>query len=662
MTADNWYLWVAAFPLGVLLTLTLAATIRKILGHPIGWARTIILSMVMVFTAPFIIDRLSIGVSSNAAGNNIAPALVVTVIVLWVFGLGATLLTLLEIVLPSGRVANALSWVFGWRSYQRRARRFRQVLKIFIKNGLARDANAVGGSDRAVARALRRSLEEAGVAYVKLGQNIASREDVVPAAFVEELSLLHSSVQPEEWASIEPLVVAELGCPIDEVFASVDPTPVAAASVAQVHRGTLVDGRQVVLKVQRPSALQEVSDDGEIIEKLCAWLEEHTVWGQHLKIGSLGRGFVASLKDELDYETELHNTQQLAEALRGSAIRCPRVYPEYSSRKLLVMDYLDGTPVGSATQQLAALTPETREDLAKKLVNSVLEVSLTHGVFHADIHPGNVMLLNNTDTPTLALLDFGVVGRLDARSRGQVAMLFMGVERGDARFLADSLIALFGRPANLDEVLLQSDIGQLLVYFRSGSSRSSAEMFSMLLRLVVDHGFRVPPEMAAMFRSMAGLEGTVAQISDAVDLVAEVRSVGSMSSLATLGRQSLKDMGEQILMDSAPVLAELPRRFGRITESLENGSFRARVSIFANPEDRRFVGGLVQQVVTALLSAAFVLAGVLLLAFEESDAEWVGYLSTTALLGYVLLVVGVLFALRVVALLAITRPGKNQSR
>ena len=200
-------------------------------------------------------------------------------------------------------------------------------MAIFVRKGLT----ARKPSMTEAAKAFREALEESGTTFVKLGQNLSTRDSVLPPEFITELSSLQTGASPEPWERIGPAMAESLGADPETVFATVEREPMAAASVAQVHRATLDDGTRVVLKVQRPGTREVVLNDTDIVMRICDWLESRTDWGREMGIRRLAASFTSTLAEELDYRREAANMRELAEPLRSTKVLMPQVYDEYSS-------------------------------------------------------------------------------------------------------------------------------------------------------------------------------------------------------------------------------------------------------------------------------------------------------------------------------------------
>ncbi|PSS43468.1 ABC transporter [Arthrobacter woluwensis] len=639
----------------------LASVSRRLLGVPVGWPRSILVAFVLTlfFSAAVRLFLGAAGLDSpeSVSRDPAAAVLVAGLSALWTFALGVAVLMACEIMVPTGTLPNPFSWLRSARTHSRQAGRYTEVVRIASRHGLALGFRGLSRHARdreeRTARALRQTLEEAGVTFVKLGQMLSTRSDLLPAAYIRELSRLQSEVQPEPWDRIREALDRELGKPALDVFSHIDHAPLAAASVAQVHTATLGPvgpdhtRRDVVLKIQRPSALEQVGLDISIIEQLARWLERTAPWARRLGAVALARGFADSLTEELDYRVEAENTRALAHAVRGEDLRVPQVHEELSTERLLVMERVHGVPLGRAGEQLAALNPVARRSLARTLLRATIGQLTVDGVFHADLHPGNVLLCEDG---RLALLDFGSVGRLESGSRRALASLLFAVDAGDERLACDALLELLDPPTRLDERRLTRELGQLMVRFRGGfGPQGGAALFGKLFTLVLDHGFAVPPQIAAAFRALAALEGTLRLLDPGFDVIAEARELGSEHLEQEFTPERLKTELSRQALTLLPTLARLPRRVDRLADALEQGTLTARVRVLADDGDRGFLTRLFQQLIVAVLAAAATIGAVLLI-LDDSGPSLTASLSWHSFFGFTLLFAGFVLALRAVTL------------
>ncbi|ACQ79924.1 ABC-1 domain protein [Beutenbergia cavernae DSM 12333] len=643
--------------LGVLIAVVLAVVaalmVRRLLGVPVGWPRSVLVGLAMISLGAWFVSEVMLrsGMSLTSAEENPLGAMLVGGLAFaWVFVLGVLALVILEVFVPTGSLPHPLAAFRGWRSRRRRTRRYLQVSAIAARHGLGAVAGAPfrGAADETHGKALRDTLAASGVTFVKVGQLMSTRPDVVPEDIVRELSTLQTQAPALPWEQLEPALATALGSDPSDVLAHVDAEPLAAASVAQVHAGTLRTGEEVVLKIQRPEARAQVTADLDILDRFAARLDRSAAWARSIGVRDLADGFAASLREELDYRVEAENMRVVAGgAGQGSGrVVVPRVFGEHSGERLLVMERLHGVPLGSASRELARLDDETRRRLATDLVREVMRQVLVVGVFHADLHPGNVILL---DDGRLGLLDFGSVGRLDPASRDSIALLFAAFARQDGVGATDALIDLLERPEHLDDRQVEREVGQVVMFATSGAATAgSSGVFAQLLRVVQRAQLGVPPQVAAAFRAFAALEGTLALIDPELPLVATATSVGRDLMGARFDPASLRTTLETQLAAYLPLVQRLPRRIDRLTDDLTTGRFTANVRVLADPRDRRYVTSLVQHVVVAVLAGAATLGAIVLLVADTGPFLVAGVRLYTYL-GYGLLLGGFVLALRALA-------------
>lgn len=563
-------------------------------------------------------------------------------------------LVIIEALVPLGSLPPPLVWGRGIRARLARTRRYWQIVGVGLRSGLGpyvrdtrRRALEDAGGRRHLGVALRNTLNGGGVTFVKLGQILSTRRDLLPPEMVAELSLLQDRAEPVPWSDIEQVLRDELARPVAEVFASFDKEPLAAASVGQVHAATLRTGERVVVKVQRPGIRPVVERDLDIAQRLATRLEASTGWGRTLGLRSLAEGLAMALREELDYRVEAENIQTVG---RGSAaqtserIRVLAVYPALCTERVLVMERLDGTPLNVADQVIAERELD-RAGLARALLDFLLRQVLVDGVFHADPHAGNVLLL---DDGRLGLLDFGSVGRLDGGLREAFQRLLLAVDRGDPLGTTDALLELVPRPEAIDQELLERDLGRFLARHVDPAASSTVRMFGDLFRIVAEHRLTIPAELAAVLRALGTAEGTLQYVEPEFNLVGEARTLTTSYLTAQLEPDSLRQAASEELMALVPILRRLPRRIERIAGAMEHGRVGINVRLFADQRDRDVVTSLVHQVLLAFLAATVGIMAVLLIG-TAGGPRVTANVSLYELLGYNLLVVSGILGLRVLA-------------
>jgi ubiquinone biosynthesis protein len=556
-----------------------------------------------------------------------------------------------EALVPSGSLPGPVYLARALRRQAGRTRRYAQITRILVRRGLlpyqrgGRRSELASAEGRArLARSLRLALEDGGVTFVKLGQVLSTRRDLLPPEFIAELSRLQDDAPQVPWPQVEAVLRAELGAGVDEVFASFEREPLAAASIAQVHRATLAGGRPVVVKVRRPGVDGVAGQDLDIVLRLAVRLQRSTGWGRAVGAVTLAHGFADALREELDLRIEARNLTAVAAAAARHGpgpVRVPTPEQSLCGPRVLVMDYLDGQPLVAA-----AAPPATRAALAASLLDTLLRQVLLDGTFHADPHPGNVLLLADG---RLGLLDFGSVGRIDAGLRAALQRLLLALDRGDPASLADALLDVVERPEELDEARLERTLGRFAARHVAPGITPDVRMFTDLFRIVAEHGLAIPPEIAAVFRSLATMEGTLTQLDPGFDIVAGARRFASGQLAERLGPEELRRAAVDELAALLPMLRRLPRRVDRIGQALETGRLSVNVRLLADPSDRRFVTGLLHQVLLTFLAAAAGIMAVLMIGLHGGPAV-TRQVSLYAFFGYCLLVVAAILAVRVLVL------------
>jgi ubiquinone biosynthesis protein len=636
---------------GSVLLVGLAVGARRLLGLQLGVVRTVLAGV--VGSAAWLAFGLAI------ARPQQRPFMLTTVQLGIALLVAMGFLVLAEAVLPSGSL-RPVTWARALRHRLARARRYLQISRIAARHGLLpylrgrRRHQADTPAGRAgLARSVRLALEEGGVSFVKLGQLLATRRDLLPTEFVNELSRLHHQVTPAPWPQVEQVLGQELGTP-DAVFDKLDARPLAAASIAQVHQARLrSSGAEVVVKVQRPGIRPVVERDLDIVDRMARRLQTRTRWGATIGAVELARGFANALHEELDFRVEARNMAVVAAASAvpgtDTSVRLPAVHPQLCTERVLVMERLDGLPLDAAGPVIDTRGLD-RQVLARALLGCLLRQIMLGGVFHADPHPGNILLL---DDGRLGLLDFGSVGRLDALLRAALQQFLLAIDRGDPAGLYDALLEVMVRPDDLDEQRLQRALGQFMARHLNPGAAPDVEMFTDLFRLVASYQLMVPPEVAAVFRALATLEATLGRLAPGFDILAESRTFAAAQLSGQLQPTSLRQAATEELPTLLPMLRRLPRRADRITNALEHGRLGLGVRLFADPRDRRFLTTLVHQVLVAFLGATTGVMAVLLLA-SSGGPELSPTVSLFQVLGYNLLVVSAVLILRV--LVTIFRP------
>jgi ubiquinone biosynthesis protein len=643
----------AVLAASVVLVAIVAWASRRLLGLPVGMVRALIAGL-LGFVAALVVGRLLRAAQPGHPAAFITVAIGVPLVVAMIFIVAA------EVLVPSGALPGPMEMIQGTRRALARSRRYSQISRIAVRHGLGpylRGRPLRGGDGRgraALAASLRSALEEAGVTFVKLGQLMSTRSDLLPEEFISELSRLQDRAEPAPWEQVAEVIAQSLGAPPEQVFVEFQPKPAAAASIAQVHKARLRcdDGTdaEVAVKVQRPGIRDPVEQDLDILLRLAAKLEDRARWARAVGTVSVARGFAAAMREELDFRVEARNMAAVAATWAdqqraigdGVQVVIPGVHERLCTQRVLTIDWLDGVSLRAADQLLDDHGLD-RAQLASALLRSMIYQISEGGVFHADPHPGNIMVLSDG---RIALLDFGSVGRLDTQQRSALRDLLVSLGRGDPAAFRDALLDIVSRPDDVDELRLERSLGQFMARHLAGGTAATAEMFTDLFRVAAGFELAIPPEIATVLRALGTLEGTLTLLTPGVDIAAEARAYAASRVTAQASLRAAPKTAADELMSLLPVLHRLPRRFDRVSSALERGRLSVNVRLFADERDRRVVTRLTHQFLLTLLGMASGIAGALLLGVTSGPAITPN-VSLSQLIGYNLLLLAAIAALRV---------------
>ncbi len=497
--------------------------------------------------------------------------------------------------------------------------RYRQLATLLVRHGrgdLVRSAGidsileeeGIQDGDPAAAERLADDLEQMGPTFVKLGQLMASRVDLLTPAYTEALARLQDDVEPFPFEEVEEIVSSELGVRLSKIFAEFEHKPLAAASLGQVHRARLRDGREVVVKVQRPNIRAQVLEDMEVLGDLADFVDAHSEVGRRYAVGALLEEFRKSLVDELDYRREAANLVTVGNIVaRHQKIVVPTPYDDFTTSRVLTMEYVDGRKV-TDIGPLGRLELDG-EPLADQLFGAYLQQVLVEGVFHADPHPGNVLV---TSDGRLALIDIGMVARLSPAHRDRLVKLFLALadSRPDevariARTMGEELPdfdeALFvhavtdvvGRAA--DEALADLDVGAMLL---------------QLTRKAGEAGLRMDPELVMLGKTLLNLD----QVAGVLDPSFEPRDALRRHT-TELMRSSMKTSPAALMasvLEAKEFVEALPGRINRAMDAVGQGNFELRIKAFDEDEFLRGLHKLANVIAAGLILSALILSSALL--------------------------------------------------
>jgi ubiquinone biosynthesis protein len=506
-----------------------------------------------------------------------------------------------------------------------------EIIEVFLKHGWDYMRRLlVGGQadepDIPPPEVLRNILIDLGPVYVKLGQLLSTRPDIMPPAYIEALSSLQSTVPAVGSGAIQAQINDSLPGPPDNYFQNLDYVAIAAGSIAQTHRAILKDGRPVALKVRRPGIERQVERDMGLIRDI-ARLVSATQFGQRYNVLELADEFSDALNTELDFTTEARYTDQLRRNLSQSSwydarqLVVPQVIWELTNSSLMVMEWLDGRPILKAEvganghRETSALN---RNEVTTLLFRAFFKQYFVDGFFHADPHPGNIFYLRDG---RVALLDCGMMGRMDPRTRSTMTEMVLALVNSDAQRCAQLTLQLAEplQPVNLAK--LESDYMRLLgrYYGLSLEAVNTAEMFGDVLEAGVQNNLRWPANVGLFTKSLANLEGAARQFNPDVNLIDEIRPL-----MADLFRQQM--VGEdplQALLRTGLEFRNLslssPRQFGFLLDRLSSEQLKWNLNIQGIDDLRRSIDDAANRRAFSTVVAALIIGAAIVSTGQQSS-------------------------------------------
>ncbi|PPD19142.1 MAG: ubiquinone biosynthesis protein UbiB [Methylomonas sp.] len=499
--------------------------------------------------------------------------------------------------------------------------RVQEIASVLIRYGFGGFVNAIGmGSvlERAgralhwqhaeeylkldMPQRIRRVLEELGPTFIKLGQILATRIDLFPPQYITEFEKLQDQVQPLPFAVMLPQIEQEIGGKISEVFLEVDPTPLAAASIAQVHKAKLNDGTEVVLKIRRPGLRKTIEADLRLLQRVAEIAEAEIPELRRFHPQDIIRQFNQSLRRELDLAAECRNAERIAANLADDdAIKIPKVYWQWTGEKLNVQEYIQGIP-GRDLETVDALGLD-RKLLAERGARVIMKMIMEHGLFHADPHPGNVFYLYDN---RIAFIDFGMVGRLTEERREQVVnLLYSMVNHAPGRVA--EILEDWSDNTHVDEQLLTLEIEAFVDQYSSLSLKdlSFSVMMSDLMALLRDHNLVLPADLVLLIKAYITLDGLGRHLNPEFNTLVFASPHIQQIMLARYQPEVVAKRTWRNLMGFADLLTSLPKDLRRILRASRKSALQIEIDVkfldrYVNKADRA-ISRLTMGIVTASL-------------------------------------------------------------
>ncbi len=467
----------------------------------------------------------------------------------------------------------------------RHIQRYRQIINVVSKHGLGYLLDLIGLKNPlrffepkktktypSTAVRVKMVLEELGPTFIKLGQLLSMRPDLLPMDYITQLEKLQENVTPVEFNQIEKVIENCLKLPISTVFNEIDPIPIAAASIGQVHSALLVTGEPVVIKVQRPGVEKLVKIDLEILEDFANFLESRTEWGRIYNISSLIDEFSRTIRDELDYSIEAGNADRFVRNFYGdSTVRFPKVFWKLSSRQVLVLEAISGNKINDTSifKDLGI----SKEFIAQNLVNSILKQLLQDGFFHADPHPGNIRVAKDG---SILFLDFGMVGRLNSWIRERLGFLLLNLVQENFTNIVDIIMEIGDIKGDNNRKALAHEIFYLFdKYYHQPLNRIQIGIaLRDLLGIALRHRFEFPRELSLITRCLFLLESTVSKLTPESSLLELSRTFGAKLLREQLSWRRFSKIGTTFIQDWFFFSLDLPIRLRNLIRMTETGDIK----------------------------------------------------------------------------------------
>lgn len=484
---------------------------------------------------------------------------------------------------------------------------------------------------------LRLAFEELGTTFIKLGQILSTRSDLLPPEYQAELARLQDATAPVAPNIVREIVIAELGQPIETAFASFDLTPLASASIGQAHAATLLDGTEVVVKVRRPGVVEQVDEDLEILQNLAMMASRRWELADQYDVPGLAHEFAQTLRDEMDYLREARNAERFAANFaHDPSVHIPRVCWETTTSRMLTLQRMCGIKI----TDLAALDAAhiDRQALAQRAAKLILHMIFEDGFFHGDPHPGNFFV---EPDGSIDLIDFGMVGTVDTRTREQLLGVLVAVTSQDTGRLADVLQELGVARQRIDHDALQRDLDHVLRHYYGLplAEISLRAVLSEALTIVRRYHLQLPPDLALLVKTLVMEEGLGVQLAPTFNLASALAPPAQRLWLRQYSPLLWARRLNTASLDVARLGMDLPRELRRIMNDLERGALEVAARPVGLEPYLYRLERIANRIVFGILTAAFVVGLAMLLSVYRPPGfgQWAGVFFALGLTGALLL-------------------------
>jgi ubiquinone biosynthesis protein len=438
----------------------------------------------------------------------------------------------------------------------------------------------VGENDQLKSRTtgerIRMFLEDLGPTFVKIGQIASTRPDIIPAEIIHELEKLQDRVSLFPFVEVKKIIEEEFAEPLEISFAEFHDVPLAAASIGQVHYAVLQTGEKVAVKVQRPYIKNVIETDLEILQDLARLAESRLDWGSRYPIRDIVEELARSIREELDYENEGRNADRIANQFKNdSTILIPKVYWEYTTSKVLTMEYYEGTKLNEV-DKLAQQGLDSKI-IAERIVNAIFQQILLDGFFHGDPHPGNILALPGE---VIVFMDFGMVGRLTAEMKNHIASFVIALMRQNTVEVVKAITNMGLVPDDVNTTQLRSDVDKLrekyidVPFSQMSVGTAVNELFSVAYR----HNIQLPTDLTILGKSLLTLEGTVEKLNQEISIIAVAEPFGRQLLMERLNPKNVAGKAWSNFAEYGDIIHEFPKTVKDLTSIMKKGKMQIEIT------------------------------------------------------------------------------------
>jgi len=518
-----------------------------------------------------------------------------------------------------------------------KSRRYREIVAVFAKHGFglirpfpprssikekarmfdANTASTSGGASRG--GRLRHALEELGPTFVKLGQLLSVRRDIFPADIIEELGKLQDSVQPFSFSVVKALIESELNDKLEDIYAEFSQSPIAAASIAQVHRASLLSGKQVAVKIQRPEIEQIIHLDLEILKDMARWIDRHTKYGELYDFSVMVADFESTINNELDFTKEGENADIFRKNFnQDEGIFVPRVRWVHTTKRILTMEYIEGIKISDnyALDQAGIDRKKAAERLSTSLCNQILR----DGFFHADPHPGNIQVLLDG---TIVFLDLGMIGQLSEARKSAAVDFFMGIVLRDSHIVVDAIVDMGAITTQSNIKSFEKEIDALIAEYLTMPMNQIRldELLRKVFQIAYSSHIKVPHEFALVAKTLGMLQGLLEKLAPEINTLEIAEPIAKKLIYRSFSLENASGHFKKNLLAYRHLFSELPAALRNILRKAEDDNLNVKIEI----NDMKVLQRRLERISNRmsfsviLLAVSIILAGVLISSGLNAD-------------------------------------------